>query len=82
MKCPECQFENPEGVEPVSLGELLERSDYIPMHPPLNGETRHMISADALKAMKNTAVVVNTGRGPIDEAALIQALQDGQIAVA
>jgi len=72
-----------EGVEPVSLGELLERSDYISMHLPLNDETHHMISVDALKAMKNTAVVVNTGRGStIDEAALIQALQDGQIAAA
>jgi len=72
-----------EGVEPVSLGELLERSDYISMHPPLNDETHHMISADAFKVMKNSAVVVNTGRGStIDEAALIRALQDGQIAAA
>lgn len=72
-----------EGVEPVSLKELLERSDYISMHPPLNEETYHMISTEAFKVMKNTAVVINTGRGPtIDEAALIRALQEGQIAAA
>jgi D-3-phosphoglycerate dehydrogenase len=72
-----------EGVESVSLNELLERSDYISMHPPLNDETYHMISTDAFKVMKDTVVVVNTGRGPtIDEVALIRALQDGEIAAA
>ncbi len=72
-----------EGVEPVSLNELLERSDYVSMHAPLNEETRHMLSTAAFAAMKNTAVVVNTGRGPtIDEAALIKALRSGEIAAA
>ncbi len=72
-----------DGVEPVSFGELLERSDYVSMHAPLNDETRHMLSSDAFAAMKPTAVVVNTGRGPtIDEAALIKALQTDQIAAA
>ncbi len=72
-----------DGVEPVSFGELLERSDYVSMHAPLNDETRHMLSKDAFAAMKPTAVVVNTGRGPtIDEAALIEALQSGRIAAA
>jgi len=72
-----------EGVEPVSLGELLERSDYVSMHAPLNEETRHMLSTSAFSAMKSTAVVVNTGRGPtIDEAALIKALRSGEIAAA
>jgi len=72
-----------EGVEPVSLGELLERSDYVSMHAPLNDETRHMLSTSAFSAMKSTAVVVNTGRGPtIDEAALIKALRSGEIAAA
>jgi len=72
-----------EGVEPVSLRELLERSDYVSMHAPLNDETRHMLSAAAFAAMKPTAVVINTGRGPtIDEAALINALENGQIAAA
>lgn len=72
-----------EGVEPVSLAELLERADYVSMHAPLNDETRHMLSTAEFRAMKPSAVVVNTGRGPtIDEAALIAALQSGEIAAA
>lgn len=72
-----------EGVEPVSFSELLARSDYVSMHAPLNDETRHMLDGAAFKAMKNEAVVVNTGRGPtIDEAALIGALERGEIAAA
>ena len=72
-----------EGVEPVSIGELLERSDYLSIHPGLNDGTRGMLSTDQFKQMKNTAAVINCGRGPtIDEAALIKALQDGEIAAA
>jgi D-3-phosphoglycerate dehydrogenase len=72
-----------EGVEPVSYGDLLARSDYVSMHAPLNEETRHMLGAEQFRAMKPTAVVVNTGRGPtIDEAALIDALASGRIAAA
>ena len=72
-----------EGVEPVSFGELLEKADYLSLHPPHNAETHHMLSGDAFKAMKSTAVVINTGRGPaIDEAALIDALEKGEIAAA
>jgi D-3-phosphoglycerate dehydrogenase len=69
------------GVEPVGFGELLERSDYLSVHAPLNEETFHAIDANALRRMKKTAIVVNTARGPIiDEAALIEALTDGAIA--
>ncbi len=72
-----------EGVEPVSYPELLERSDYLSVHPGLNEGTRAMLSDDEFAAMKNTAAVINCGRGPvIDEAALIRALQNGQIAAA
>ena len=72
-----------EGVEPVSFGELLVRSDYVSVHPGLNEETRGMMSTAQFAQMKNTAVVINCGRGPvIDEAALIKALQDGDIAAA
>ncbi|MEE8399584.1 MAG: C-terminal binding protein [Desulfobacterales bacterium] len=72
-----------EGVEPVSFGELLERSDYISIHSLLNAETRHMLSTNEFKAMKPTGVIVNTARGPIiDEAALIEALEAGDIAAA
>ena len=71
------------GVEPVSFPELLERSDYLSVHAPLNDETRHKVDADALRQMKPTAVIVNTARGPIiDEADLIDALREGRIAAA
>lgn len=72
-----------EGVEPVSMDELLERSDYLSVHPGLNEGTRAMLSTAQFKQMKNTAAVINCGRGPtIDEAALITALRDGEIAAA
>ena len=72
-----------EGVEPVSFGELLDRSDYVSVHPGLNDETRGMMNREAFKRMKNTGVVINCGRGPtIDEAAMIEALQSGEIAAA
>ena len=70
-----------EGVEPVTFAELLERADYISMHPPHNAETHHLMSTAQFKAMKRTAVLVNTGRGPtVDEAALTAALNSGEIA--
>ena len=69
------------GVEPVSFGELLERSDYISVHAPHNEETEHSFDPDAFARMKETAVIVNTARGPIiDEPALIEALRSGSIA--
>ena len=72
-----------EGVEPVSFGELLERSDYLSIHPGLNEGTRGMLSTEQFSRMKNTAAVINCGRGPtIDEKALIKALQEGEIAAA
>lgn len=69
------------GVEPVSFQELLERSDYISVHAPHNEETHHLLNANAFAQMKETAIVVNTARGPIiEEAALIAALESGSIA--
>jgi D-3-phosphoglycerate dehydrogenase len=69
------------GAEPVSLAELLQRSDIVTVHAPLTSETRGLIDAAALSLMKPTAVIVNTARGPIiDLAALTQALQEGRIA--
>jgi glyoxylate reductase len=51
------------------------------LHTPLSRETQHLIGADALKAMKKTAYLVNASRGPVvDEAALVQALREGWIA--
>ena len=65
----------------VSLDELMETSDAVTIHAPLTDRTRGMIGAAQIGRMKPTAVLVNTGRGPVvDEAALIAALQSGAIA--
>jgi len=71
------------GVEPVAFGELLERSDYLSVHAPLNEETHHLLNAAAFDQMQAHAVIVNTARGPIIcEDDLIAALNDGKIAAA
>ena len=65
----------------MGLGELLERSHVVSLHCPLTEATRHLIDADALRAMRDDAYLVNTARGPVvDEAALAEALRDGVIA--
>jgi len=65
----------------ATLPELLRQADLVSLHVPLTPATRHLIDADALAAMRPTAVLVNTCRGPVvDEAALAQALEAGQIA--
>jgi glyoxylate reductase len=69
------------GITYVPFDELLKRSDFVSLHPPLNGETRHMISDREFALMKPTAFLINTARGPIvDEAALIRALTKKRIA--
>lgn len=68
-------------AEAVSFDELLERSDFITIHMPLNDKTRHMFNAEAFKKMKSSAILINTARGSIvDEEALIEALYNGTIA--
>ena len=65
----------------VSLGELLERSDFVTLHCPLTPQTRGLIDADALRRMKPTAYLVNTSRGPVvDTSALAAALHAGELA--
>jgi glyoxylate reductase len=65
----------------TALPDLLAEADVVSIHCPLRPETRHLIDADALRQMKPTAVLVNTARGPIvDEAALVAALEAGEIA--
>ncbi|HML12839.1 MAG TPA: D-glycerate dehydrogenase [Xanthobacteraceae bacterium] len=69
------------GIAYVPFDDLLARSDFISLHPPLNEETRHMISDREFALMKPTAFLINTARGPIvDEAALIRALTKKRIA--
>ena len=65
----------------LPLAELLERSDFVSLHTPLTPETRHLIGADELRQMKDTALLVNTSRGGvIDQDALRRALLEGVIA--
>src|SRR5262245_26739268 len=65
----------------VDLPTLLRESDFVTLHTPLLPETRHLINAESLRAMKKTAYLVNASRGPVvDEAALVQALKEGWIA--
>ena len=70
-----------DGVRYVSLDELLENSDYITLHCPLNEQTKYMINKETIAKMKPSAVIVNTGRGPlINEADLCEALAAKRIA--
>ena len=70
-----------DGIRYVSLDELLENSDYITLHCPLNDQTKHIINKEAIGKMKPSAVIVNTGRGPlINEADLCEALLSKRIA--
>lgn len=71
------------GVELVELAELCKESDYISIHAPLLDSTRGLIGAEQFDLMKETAIVINTSRGPlIDEEALAKALKNGKIACA
>ena len=68
------------GVESVSMDELYERSDFISVHAPLLPETKGLVNKDAFKKMKDTAIIVNTARGPlINEKDLIEALDKNEI---
>lgn len=69
------------GAKPVSLDELFRSSDIFTSHAPLTKETHHVVNRERLAMMKPTAVLINMSRGPIvDEAALIEALQQKRIA--
>jgi D-3-phosphoglycerate dehydrogenase / 2-oxoglutarate reductase len=71
------------GVENVSFDELLATSDFISVHAPATPQTRGLLNAQAFAKMKKGVLVINTARGPlIDEQALVQALDSGQIGAA
>jgi glyoxylate reductase len=76
--------ENVEGqlrVEYVDRDKLFRDSDFVTLHVPLLPDTRHLVSTENLSKMKPTAYVINTSRGPVvDEAALVEALQQKKIA--
>lgn len=69
------------GVDPITLDELLERSDFITVHTPLNDSTRGMIGAAQFSRMKNGVRLVNVARGGIiDEDSLAVAVKSGKVA--
>jgi glyoxylate reductase len=69
------------GAQRLELDELLATSDIVSLHCPYGPATHHLIGAGQFAAMKDSAYLINTARGPIvDEAALVAALRDGQIA--
>ena len=71
----------PEGFSKATLDELLAVSDVLSLHCPLTPQTHHLINADTLAKMKPTAILVNTGRGPlVDEQAVADALQAKRLA--
>ncbi|HEY1996315.1 D-glycerate dehydrogenase [Paraburkholderia sp.] len=79
-RSPNLQAEQAYGARRVELGELLATSDFVCLQVPLTPETRHLIGADQLRAMKKSAILINASRGAtVDEAALIEALQSGTI---
>jgi len=73
--------EAPDHGELVSLEQMRDEADILTLHCPLTPDTQNIIDAKFLEKMKNTALVINTGRGGlIDEAALANALRTNQIA--
>ena len=69
------------GLLMTSLGELLDEADFVSLHCDLNPTSFHLIGRNELRAMKSSAYLINTARGPIiDEAALVDALRDKWIA--
>ena len=80
MYRPPAEVEQEHGAEFLELDRLLEEADFISIHVALTPETRHLFGPEQFRRMKPTAVLVNTARGPvIDEAALAEALRDGEI---
>lgn len=70
-------------VEQVSFDALLQRSDCITLHSPLNEETYYMFSSEEFEQMNESAILVNVARGPlVDEEALVAALDNGEIRAA
>ena len=72
-----------EGVQPASLSEVLQNSDFVSMHVPATPEAEGMLQDKHFRQMKKTAIFINTGRGPtVQESGLIKALEEKWIASA
>ena len=71
----------PAGIEKADLEVLLATSDVISLHCPLTDTTRHLINRDTLSKMRPSAILINTGRGPlVDDQAVASALAEGKLA--
>ncbi|MBI5033995.1 MAG: D-glycerate dehydrogenase [Chloroflexi bacterium] len=69
------------GITYSDLDTVVRQADFVSVHVPLTNETRKLVNQDLLSKMKQTAIIVNTSRGPVvDQAALYAALRDGVIA--
>ena len=72
-----------DGTVKMSLDQLFRECDVISLHCPLTPETEHLVNSERLAMMKTSAILINTGRGPlVDETALADALNKGEIAAA
>ena len=71
----------PEGITPAPLDDVLASADVVSLHCPLTPSTRHLINAASIGKMKPSAILINTGRGPlVDEQAVADALNNGSLA--
>lgn len=71
----------PEGITPAPLDDVLATADIVSLHCPLTSSTRHLINAASIAKMKPSAILINTGRGPlVDEQAVADALNGGRLA--
>lgn len=74
------QAQLPEGIKPALMDEIFSKCDIVSLHCPLTEKTKYLINAERLKTMKPTAIVINTGRGPlVNEKDLADALNNGII---
>lgn len=77
----ESRLPNPDSINYVSMGTLLQTADFVSLNLPYTPEVRHIIDGKALRMMKSTAYLINTARGAhVDELALVKALKEGEIA--
>ena len=71
----------PANIEKATLESILSTSDVLSLHCPLTDKTRHLINRETLQQMKPTAILINTGRGPlVDDQAIADALSGGRLA--